>query len=115
MPVPSATAVATPVPGATRSAARATSQSSSAAGRTTPSRPSAHVIGASSTIVLRAASARVALKPYCSIGSVRAAQGAPPPDSARMRASRAGVPAPAASSALYSGRVANTRPGGLTE
>ncbi|MDP1849694.1 MAG: hypothetical protein Q8K79_18045 [Solirubrobacteraceae bacterium] len=59
--VPSAIAVATPVPGATRSATRATSRSSSTAGTTTPSRPSAQVIGASSAIARRASIARALL------------------------------------------------------
>ncbi len=113
--VPSVIAVATPVPGAIRSAPRATSQSSSTAGATTPSRPSAHAIGASSAIVSRACIARARSKPYCSIGSVRAAHGAPPSDSARTRASCASDWAPVASSRPYSGSVANTSPGGLTE
>ncbi|MGI9099096.1 MAG: hypothetical protein ACR2H2_11525 [Solirubrobacteraceae bacterium] len=55
--VPSASAAAVPVPGATRSALRATSTSSTSAGARTPSRPSAHVIGASSAIAVRAAMA----------------------------------------------------------
>ena len=54
VPAPSVIAVATPVPGAIRSAPRATSHSSSTAGRSTPTRPSAHVSGASLTIAVRA-------------------------------------------------------------
>ena len=61
VPTPSVMAVATPVPGAIRSAPRATSQSSATAGTSTPSRPSAHVIGASSAIVARARIARASL------------------------------------------------------
>ena len=115
VPVPSVSATAVPVPAAIRSAPRATSASSTTAGASTPSSPSAHAIGASLTIVVRAAIARRRLKPYCSAGSLRDAHGAPPPDSPRMRATRATRSAPAASSARYSGSVANTSPGGLTE
>jgi hypothetical protein len=61
VPAPSVSATAVPVPGAIRSARRATSTSSRIAGASTPSSPSAHVIGASSAIASRAPSARDAL------------------------------------------------------
>ena len=61
MAVPSVSATAVPVPGATRLAIRETSHSRPTAGRSTPSRPSAHVIGAVSVIAARAWIARARL------------------------------------------------------